>query len=95
LWFGLDWVNGSKTRSRATNARARELRRDPRRPHRPGARAVVLPRVEHGLAGAGVTHATAQYLMIRGLINRAGGAGAFVLTDQGRAVLAALLHWDC
>jgi hypothetical protein len=40
---------------------------------------------------AGVTHATAQQMMIRGLIDRHGGAGAFVLTDQGRAVLAALL----
>jgi hypothetical protein len=30
-------------------------------------------------------------MMIRGLIDRQGGAAAFVLTDQGRAVLAALL----
>ena len=40
---------------------------------------------------AGVTHATAQQMMIRSLIDRE-GAGAFVLTDQGRAVLAALLE---
>ena len=40
---------------------------------------------------AGVTHATAQHLMVRGLIDRGAAAGAYVLTDQGRAVLAALL----
>jgi len=40
---------------------------------------------------AGVTHATAQHMLVRGLIDRQGSAGAFVLTDQGRAVLAALL----
>jgi len=40
---------------------------------------------------AGVTHATAQDVMVRGLIDRGGAAGAYVLTDQGRAVLAALL----
>jgi hypothetical protein len=40
---------------------------------------------------AGVTHATAQQMMIKGLIEREGSAGAFVLTDQDRAVLAALL----
>jgi len=38
-----------------------------------------------------VTHATAQHMLVRGLIDRQGSAGAFVLTDQGRAVLAALL----
>jgi hypothetical protein len=30
-------------------------------------------------------------MMVQGLIDREGGAGAFVLTDQGRAVLAVLL----
>jgi len=40
---------------------------------------------------AGVTHATAQHMMVRGLIDRGGTAGAYVLTDQGRAVFAALL----
>jgi hypothetical protein len=40
---------------------------------------------------AGVTHATAQQMMIRGLIDRE-GARAFVLNDQGRAVLKALLE---
>jgi hypothetical protein len=39
---------------------------------------------------AGVTHATAQHMMIRGLIERQ-AAGSFVLTDHGRAVLEALL----
>jgi hypothetical protein len=41
---------------------------------------------------AGVTHATAHHLMVRGLIDRGGAAGAYELTDQGRAVLAALLE---
>jgi hypothetical protein len=40
---------------------------------------------------AGVTHATAQHIMVRGLIERDQGATRYVLTDQGRAVLAALL----
>jgi hypothetical protein len=39
---------------------------------------------------AGVTHATAQQMMIRGLIERH-AAGSFTLTDQGRAVLEALM----
>jgi len=39
---------------------------------------------------AGVTHATAQHMMMRGLIDRQ-GAGSFILTEQGRAVLEALL----
>jgi hypothetical protein len=34
---------------------------------------------------AGVVHATAQQMMIRGLIEREGGAGAYWLTDEGRA----------
>jgi hypothetical protein len=40
---------------------------------------------------AGITHATAQQLMVRGLIERDQAASRFVLTDQGRAVLAALI----
>jgi hypothetical protein len=39
---------------------------------------------------AGVTHATAQHMMIRSLIERQ-AAGSFVLTDHGRAVLEALM----
>jgi hypothetical protein len=39
---------------------------------------------------ASVTHATAQHMMVRGLIERE-AASRFKLTDQGRAVLAALL----
>jgi len=39
---------------------------------------------------ASVTHATAQHIMVRGLIERE-AASQFKLTDQGRAVLAALL----
>jgi hypothetical protein len=39
---------------------------------------------------AGVTHATAQHMMVRGLIERE-VASRFVLTEQGRAVLATLL----
>ena len=41
-------------------------------------------------AKAGVTHAVAQHLLIRNLVERSAGAD-FVLTEQGRAVLAALL----
>jgi hypothetical protein len=37
-----------------------------------------------------VTHATAQHMMVRNLIERE-AASQFKLTDQGRAVLAALL----
>jgi hypothetical protein len=40
---------------------------------------------------AGVTHATAQHMMVRGLIERDQAASRFVLTAQGRAVLSALL----
>ena len=40
---------------------------------------------------AGVTHATAQHMMVRDLIERDRGATRFMLTDQGRAVLAATL----
>jgi hypothetical protein len=39
---------------------------------------------------AGVTHATTQQMMIRGLIERE-AAGSFSLTDQGRAALEALM----
>jgi hypothetical protein len=40
---------------------------------------------------AGVTHATAQQMLIRGLIERQ-AARRFVPTKQGRAVLAAVLE---
>jgi len=40
---------------------------------------------------AGVTHATAQHMMVRGLIEREGGAGSYALTAEGRAVLRELL----
>jgi hypothetical protein len=40
---------------------------------------------------AGITQATAQHVMVRGLIERDQGATRFVLTDEGRAVLGALL----
>jgi hypothetical protein len=40
---------------------------------------------------AGVTHATAQRLMVRGLVQRE-AAGSYLLTDEGRAVFAALLE---
>ena len=36
---------------------------------------------------AGVSHATAQHMMVRGLIERDQAATRFALTDQGRAVL--------
>jgi hypothetical protein len=39
---------------------------------------------------ASITHATAQHMAVRGLIERQAST-RFVLTDQGRAVLAALL----
>jgi hypothetical protein len=39
---------------------------------------------------ASITHATAQHMMVRGLIEREPAAPRFVLTEQGRAVLAAL-----
>lgn len=40
---------------------------------------------------ASITHATAQHMLVRGLIERATGATNYKLTDQGRAVLDALL----
>jgi hypothetical protein len=40
---------------------------------------------------AGVTHATAQHMMVRGLIERDRAATRFTLTEQGRAVLNALI----
>jgi hypothetical protein len=78
------------TRILPTDARPRELRLD-----RPG---LAMPeRVPFCLASgtdwqkAGVAHATAQQMMIRGLVDRE-GARAFELNDQGRAVLEALLE---
>ena len=41
---------------------------------------------------AGVTHATAQQVLVRGLIDRASTPARFKLTPLGRAVLAALLR---
>jgi hypothetical protein len=41
---------------------------------------------------AGVTHATAQHMLVRNLFERDHTAADFVLTHQGRAVLAALLR---
>src|SRR5437588_6937181 len=41
---------------------------------------------------AGVTHATAQQLLVRDLIDRDQSAGRFNLTPLGREVLAALLR---
>ena len=40
---------------------------------------------------AGVTHATAQQVLVRGLIDRGSGRARFKLTALGREVLAALL----
>jgi hypothetical protein len=40
---------------------------------------------------AGVTHATAQQLLVRGLVDRHQSAGRFKLTPLGRDGLAALL----
>ena len=40
---------------------------------------------------ASIAHATAQQMMVRGLIERATGATSYRLTDHGRAVLDALL----
>jgi hypothetical protein len=40
---------------------------------------------------AGVTHDTAQHMMVRGLIERDQAASHLILTEQGHAVLAALL----
>src|SRR5215471_596899 len=41
---------------------------------------------------AGVTHATAQQVLVRGLIDRASTRARFKLTPLGREVLAALLR---
>jgi hypothetical protein len=41
---------------------------------------------------AGVTHATAQQVLVRGLIDRDPGPARFKLTTLGRDVLAALLN---
>jgi hypothetical protein len=40
---------------------------------------------------ASITHATAQQMMVRGLIERQ-ASSPFAQTDQGRAVLAAMLE---
>ena len=40
---------------------------------------------------AGVTHTTAQHLLLRGLIGRDPAAMRYVLTEEGRSVLSALL----
>jgi hypothetical protein len=40
---------------------------------------------------ASVTHVCAQQMMVRGLVERDGGAASYTLTDEGRTVLAALL----
>jgi hypothetical protein len=39
---------------------------------------------------ASITHATAQHMMVRGLIERDQVASRFVLTEQGRDVLSAI-----
>jgi hypothetical protein len=39
---------------------------------------------------AGVTHATAQMMLVRGLVDR-DTSNHFALTDQGRAALSALM----
>jgi hypothetical protein len=41
---------------------------------------------------AGVTHTTAQHLLVRGLIGRDRTGTRYVLSDQGRAVLATFLE---
>ena len=42
-------------------------------------------------AKAGVTHATAQHMLVKNLVERDQGAPRFLLTEQGRSVLAAML----
>jgi hypothetical protein len=42
-------------------------------------------------AKVGVTHATAQHMFVKNLIEPDQGATRFLLTEQGRAVLAAML----
>ena len=41
---------------------------------------------------ASITHATAQHMLVRGLIERDHAAMHYVLTPQGRAVLSALIE---
>jgi hypothetical protein len=41
--------------------------------------------------GAGIRHAIAQRMLLRGLINRDSGPARFKLTPMGRAVFAALI----
>jgi predicted transcriptional regulator len=40
---------------------------------------------------AGVANSVVRHMIIKGLIEREEGADSYVLTDQGREVLAALL----
>jgi hypothetical protein len=40
---------------------------------------------------ASITHATAQHLLVRGLVERASGATSYRFTEDVRAVLAALM----
>ena len=42
-------------------------------------------------AKAGVTHATAQHMLGKNLVERDQAATRFMLTEQGRAVLSALV----
>jgi hypothetical protein len=63
--------------------------------HRPGTAPPFLPRVsDTDRQSASITHATAQQMMVRGLIERDRAATRFALTDQGRAVLAALARGE-
>jgi hypothetical protein len=63
--------------------------RHPRCSRTHGARTVYLGS-DTDWQAASITHATAQHLMVRGLIERQ-AATRYVLTEQGRAVLAALI----
>jgi hypothetical protein len=45
-------------------------------------------------AKAGVTHATAQHMLVKNLVERDQAANRFMLTEQGRAVLFALIGHD-
>jgi hypothetical protein len=42
---------------------------------------------------ASITHATAQHMMVRGLIERDRAATRYALTELGHVVLAAMLEW--
>ena len=41
---------------------------------------------------AGVTHAAVRHMVVRNLVERGPASNRYVLTEQGRAVLDALLH---